>query len=103
MDAGFKKWLNTTVQRQPFISQDGAGDATLGVSEPLVCYTEGSARLIINASGEEVSSTKVLYVDGDVSIHLKDIIVVDGRKYPILQAIPYQSERGIVELTEVFL
>jgi len=103
MDAGFKEWLNTVVQIQPYISQDGAGDPTFGTSFNLNCYSEGSSRLIVNAAGEEVLSTQVLYFDGSALIHLKDYITLGVLQYPILQAIPYLNERGVIEMVEVFL
>jgi len=104
MDANMKTWLNRTIQVYPIASQDGAGDVTTGAVVTLPCYIYGNgSKLIRNRDGEEVLCEKTICLDGASSIHLKDVVYIDGHKYPIMNIVPYYNALGSLDFVEVYV
>jgi hypothetical protein len=104
MDATLKGWMNQLVQVSPYLSQDGAGDPTLGALIDLYCYSYGGgSRLVRNKSGEEVVCTRILGMDGSALVHLKDFVYLDGRRFPIMSIVPYYDDVGSIDFVEVLL
>lgn len=104
MDTIIKSWMNEVVQVQAPMATDGAGDPTLQPPIDLYCYSYGGgSRLVRNRQGDEVVCTKILCTEGNALVHLKDFVYIDGRRYPILDIIPYYDDIGNVEIVEVLL
>lgn len=94
---------------------DGAGDKTYGLPTMILCYIEGKIELVRNLDGDEVISTRKVYVKTDSVSKFwpyrdpssavpkaADILTIDGLDYPVLALQPYYRN-GIVDLLVVYV
>lgn len=102
MDYSIKKRLNQDITVYPFISRDGAGDATYA-EEPTVLrgFMYGYTRVVRNLEGVEVISKKTLYLTQMITVN--DLIMVGDKKYPIIDFQIWPEENGDGGLVEVLL
>lgn len=97
-----KSWLNLPAIIKPFESRSGTGAKTFGASISILCYAEGTIKIITDKDGKEVKSMKQLYVDGNTSISERDNIIFEGKETEI-NAIGYFYRSGVVDLKVVYL
>ena len=103
----FLDWLNVTVVYEKFLARDGAGEETYEASSNLSCYLEGRTALVISPSGEEVTSTERLYIDGADTkasgITEDDRFTVRGKARPVQSIARYYDETGTLDYLVVYL
>ena len=87
MDQELKTMLTETVTHQAYLGQDGYGKPqySSGVTVPArVAYRTTT---LVNAQGQERTSTTVIYLDGDITLTLRDKITLADGSAPAIQNI----------------
>jgi hypothetical protein len=102
MFKSLKPWMNLPFVFRPCIGRSGTGTKQFAANESGLCYAEGSVKVVKDAQGKEVVSTKQLYVDGNSSIKELDNVVFEGRESEI-KAIGYFYRNGLVDMKVVYL
>ena len=102
MFKSLKAWINLPFVFRPCIGRSGTGTKQFAANESGLCYAEGSVKVVKDAQGKEVVSTKQLYVDGNSSIKELDNVVFEGRESEI-KSIGYFYRNGGVDLKVVYL
>jgi len=102
MFKSLKTWMNLPFVFRPYIGRSGNGTKQFADNESGLCYAEGSVKVVKDAQGKEVVSTKQLYVDGNSSIKELDNVVFEGRESEI-KAIGYFYRNGLVDMKVVYL
>ena len=101
MDYSIKKRLNQNITIHPFISRDGAADASYGTPIVLKGFAYGYVRTVRNLKGEEVVSKKTIYLTQEVS--KDDLVEIDNGKFPIIDFQIWPEENGESGLVGVLL
>lgn len=107
MDYGFKQWLNQQITIEPYQGQTGAGDHIYGAPFVAACLisgpglTGGGLKLVNTRTGETVTTTYSIYLDGNVLIDIKDKIHYENLTYPIKLLIPFYTDQGVLDYWEV--
>lgn len=101
MYSSVKKFVNVPMQIKPFVSYDGAGDASYGQAISTLCYPCGKVTKVTNKDGVEVISTLILYVDGE-PVSISDSIIFNGTEHTIHAIAPFYRN-GVVDLQAVYV
>lgn len=73
-----KSWINLPAQIKPFIKRTGTGSKLYGEPIDILCYAEGSMKVVTDNAGAEVVSNKQLYVDGATTISELDCVIFEN-------------------------
>lgn len=103
MYRSLKRWLNTPIQIKPFLSYDGAGDKTFGITVDLKCYPEGRMTQVVNTAGSQVLSKLQLYVDGNTVLKVTDIIKYNSKDFEIQSLGEFYDGKGNRDVWVVYL
>lgn len=110
-----KSWCDIPIEFKPFLRMDGAGDRVYGPAETIMCYLEGKVQLVRNLMGDEVTSTRKVYIPDLETINkfwpyrqgsankpiAADILVLDGIDYPVLALSPFYR-KGKIDVLVVY-
>lgn len=102
MFGSIKSWLNLPATIIPFDRRTGTGAKIFGAPVDIKCYAEGSMKVVTNAAGSEIVSSKQLYVDGTVEVKELDNIIFEGVERPV-QAISTYYMNGVPNVKVVYL
>jgi hypothetical protein len=97
-----KSWLNLPITRKPFISYSGAGDKQFGSPVSLMCYMEGSVKVVQNREGIDVTSALQVFINGTHEIYIDDAMVIEDVTYDIIAISPVYRE-GRKDIWVVYL
>ena len=100
----FKDWFNKTVIYKEMVSRDGAEIVYASSGESIGCYISGHTKMVINDKGEEVVSTKQIYIDGDDYTIIHDsLFEIDSVNRPVKSIEEFYDEDGNTDLIVVYL
>mgnify|MGYP003313710161 CR=1 FL=1 len=102
MYASLKEWINVPYAIRPFIKYNGAGTKVYDERVESLCYPVGDVKVVLDASGVEVTSTATLYVPGNEPIKDTDMVIFEGRERSIIRITNYYRN-GVVDLKVVYL
>lgn len=94
--------MNLPFSFKPYIKRTGTGSKQYGAVVSGVCYATGAVEVVKDSQGNEVVSTKQLYVDGVSTIKELDTVQFEGTESDV-KAIGYYYRNGIVDLKVVYL
>jgi hypothetical protein len=100
----FSDWRKETVTYYPWASYDAHGAPSYGASSSVACYIQMIPKLIRDMAGHEVVSSAQIYLVGSSSYNPKDKFVLpDGKYPPIMRIDDFYNEKGVLELTCVYI
>jgi hypothetical protein len=95
--------LKQTVTLAPYASQDAYGQVTWGAGVSTPCRIVQKNTKVLNPAGEEVLSTTRIYLDGSVSVTVRDKVTLpDATTPPILSIEDYPGASGTSFLKVVY-
>lgn len=108
-----QRLLNQQLSVRKPIHRDGRGNVTYGDAQVIPCYLTGQVRMIRTLEGQEVVSSRTIYITGtDAELTELDkvregvkyqVTLPDGSQPPILALQPYYNYKGELDYMEVFL
>jgi hypothetical protein len=105
MHWALKQMLNEPIKVQQLLGKDGAGDPTYGEPKDLLCYVDGTVRMVRDVYGKEVVSEETLYLDETASWlkHEDQITMSDQRTPAIISIKKCRDEFGALDHLEVYV
>ena len=99
----FADWLDYSVTYYPWTGYDKYGAPTYGTTSTIYCYRVDTAKLVKNATGQEVVSTHQLYIAGSVNYDPLDLFVPSGAtSSPTITVEHFYNDKATLELTVVY-
>jgi hypothetical protein len=104
MIEAFRSWMNQSVSISASGSMDKFGTFTFGTATSTKCYIESKPRKVVSATGIEVVSSATIYLSGNANYNPKmRILLPDGTTPPVLKIEQIVNERGILEMSVVYV
>lgn len=106
MDKDFISWLNQSISYEVFKSQSGALQKTYNTAVTLPCLMQGRKTYVRTLAGEQVLSSRVIYIDGTdkpTGMSVKDRITYEGLVLPILGYADMYDDKGTLDHVEVYV
>jgi hypothetical protein len=96
--------LTETILHTPYVSQDAYGKPVYGASRVYPARIEYQVRRVVDSTGQEKVSRSRVFLDGAVTIGLRDqILLPDGSSTPILTLYSPREVDGSIAHHEVNL
>jgi hypothetical protein len=94
-EAAFREFMHQVVTVEPWISQDDYGNAIYGPPSSYKARVVGRQRMVRSAIGEEVISSKTIYLNGPVELSIKDRLrLPSGEEVTIFAIAHLPDEEG---------
>lgn len=108
LEPEFTASFNQTINVAASTGVSGAGDPTYGAATPLDVRLEKKRRIVVDASGDEVTSGTTIYTDTAIDMHDRIWFPGDSPSDPTLARLPlavdkHPDEDGTVHHYEVFV
>lgn len=103
MDPALQALLTATVTIAPYTGQDAYGKAQYGPAQTVPARVQFRLQRLTDATGQERVSRAKVFVDGDVTLDLRDRVTLpDGTMPPILTLYKVSDLDGAVSHWETF-
>jgi hypothetical protein len=101
MYESLREWMNIPIVVTPCTGRNARGDKIMGKAFTVDSYPVSEIKLVRNANGVDVVSSRHHYIDASASISLLDNILFEGEDLPI-QAIETFYRAGKPDILVVY-
>jgi hypothetical protein len=104
MHEALQRLLTDTIEHHAYLGQDSYGAPLYAPLVRRLCRLEAMVRRVVDAQGQERVSRSRCFFDGDVTLTLRDkLLLPDGTSPPILQLASVKDVDGSVDHWELVL
>ena len=97
-----RPWINVPISIKPFVKRTGTGDKEFGEMYPDKCYPESQIVVVKDSTGSDVTSNTHLYMDGTSSVKALDVILFEGREWPV-HTVSTFYRNGVADIKVVYI
>jgi len=103
MYKNLRSWIKVPFKYKALVGRTGTGSKIFSDVVDELCYPVGEVEVITDSTGNEVVSTKKLFVSNEVEISELDKVIFENRESDIKSIGYYYDEKGNVNLKVVYL